>query len=370
MPQKPDTPDAAVFIGRFQPFHAGHAALLTQALAAAPLCVVVIGSAFQARTPKNPFSWQERAEMFKLALPPDQRQRLRFLPVRDYYNEERWNRRVKSGVEQILAEAGVGSPAITLVGHFKDATSDYLRGFPGWSLLSVERSGPVDATAVRDAYFGCEGVAVASDAAGGDRAGSSGDLDATLAALVDQAPASTLAFLRAWAALPQYRTLKTEWRFIQSYREAWSRSPYPPVFVTVDALVRCGDEVLLIRRGEPPGQGLYALPGGFIDQRETAWQSALRELEEETRLSLLDSTMRGALKANVVFDHPDRSQRGRTITHAFYFDLGERERPEVQAGDDAARVEWVPIARLASLEDQFHDDHFHMLDHFIGLTDD
>jgi bifunctional NMN adenylyltransferase/nudix hydrolase len=78
--------------------------------------------------------------------------------------------------------------------------------------------------------------------------------------------------------------------------------------------------------------------------------------------------MRGALKANVVFDHPDRSQRGRTITHAFYFDIGQRERPEVQAGDDAARVEWVPIAQLASLEDQFHDDHFHMLDHFLDLT--
>ena len=352
MPLPADAPDAAVFIGRFQPFHAGHAALLAQALAAAPLCVVVIGSAFQARTPKNPFSWQERAEMFKLVLPEDQRARLRFLPVRDYYNEERWTQRVRSGVQQILAEAGIQTPKVTLVGHFKDATSDYLRGFPGWSLLSVDRSGPVDATALRDAYFGCEG-----------------NLDATLAALVDQAPASTLAFLRAWAALPQYRTLKTEWRFIQSYREAWSKSPYPPVFVTVDALVRCGDEVLLIRRGEAPGQGLYALPGGFIDQRETAWQSALRELEEETKLSLLDSTMRGALKANVVFDHPDRSQRGRTITHAFYFDIGQRERPEVQAGDDAARVEWVPIARLASLEDQFHDDHFHMLDHFIGLTD-
>lgn len=348
-----DTPDATVFIGRFQPFHLGHAALLRQALAAAPLCVVVIGSAFQARTPKNPFSWQERAEMFKLTLPEDQRARLRFLPVRDYYNEERWTQRVRTGVQQILTEAGIASPRITLVGHFKDATSDYLRGFPGWSLLSIERSGPVDATALRDAYFGCGGE----------------NIDATLAALVDQAPPSTLAMLRAWAALPQYATLTAEWRFIQAYREAWSKTPYPPVFVTVDALVRCGDEVLLIRRGEAPGKGLFALPGGFIDQRETAWQSALRELKEETTLSLLDSAMRLALKANVVFDHPDRSQRGRTITHAFYFDLGDRPRPEVKAGDDAARVEWVPVSRLAAMEDQFHDDHFHMLDHFIGLTD-
>jgi bifunctional NMN adenylyltransferase/nudix hydrolase len=78
--------------------------------------------------------------------------------------------------------------------------------------------------------------------------------------------------------------------------------------------------------------------------------------------------MRRSLVEAAVFDHPDRSLRGRTITHAHYFDLGERELPEVQADDDAQAVEWVPVEKLLSLEDQFHDDHFHMLDHFLGLT--
>ena len=63
-----------------------------------------------------------------------------------------------------------------------------------------------------------------------------------------------------------------------------------------------------------------------------------------------------------------RSQRGRTITHAHHFDLGDRELPEVRADDDAASVEWVPVAQLAAMEDRFFDDHFHMLDHFLGLT--
>ncbi|MBI5258869.1 MAG: bifunctional nicotinamide-nucleotide adenylyltransferase/Nudix hydroxylase [Burkholderiales bacterium] len=350
--------DAAVFIGRFQPFHLGHAALLRQALAIAPRCVVVIGSAYQARTPKNPWSWEERAEMFRLALPEADRARLLFLPVRDYYNEQRWTEVVLAGVNRLLAEAGVDSPRIALVGHFKDATSDYLRAFPGWVLHSVDRSGPIDATSLRDAYFGCADTTEAAHS-----------LDATLAALVDQAPPSTLAMLRAWAALPQFETIAGEWRFVKAYHKAWAHSPYPPVFVTVDALVRCSGRVLLIRRAESPGKGLYAMPGGFIEQRETAYQSALRELREETAMNLLDSTMRGALQSARVFDHPDRSQRGRTITHAFYFDLGERELPEVRAGDDAARVEWVPIGLLAAMEDRFHDDHFHILDHFIGLTD-
>jgi len=155
---------------------------------------------------------------------------------------------------------------------------------------------------------------------------------------------------------------------LRHYKQSWAAAPYPPVFVTVDSVVSCAGHVLLVRRGQAPGLGLLAAPGGFIEQRETAYQSALRELQEETGLALLDSTMLQCLKSTAVFDHPDRSQRGRTITHAHHFDLGDRELPEVKAGDDAAQAVWVPIGQVASLEDQFLDDHFHMLDHFLGVT--
>ena len=348
--------DATVYIGRFQPFHLGHAALLREALARAPVCIVVLGSAFQARTPKNPFTWQERAEMVRLAVPEADRSRLRFVPLRDYYDEARWAVAVRESVaaslSQDLPARGSRTHRVGLVGHFKDATSDYLRGFPDWALLSIERRHAIDATSLRDAFF-----AVAGE-----------DVEATLAALVNQAPASTLAFLRAWAQLPLCAELAEEWRMLRRYQRAWAGAPYPPVFVTVDTVLRCDGQVLLVQRGQAPGKGLLAVPGGFIEQRETAYQSALRELQEETHLSLLADTMRHSLKSVAVFDHPDRSQRGRTITHAHYFDLGERELPEVKAGDDAARAMWVPIAELASMEDRFLDDHFHMLDHFLGIT--
>ena len=112
--------DVVVFIGRFQPFHNGHAALLAQALASAPVVVVVIGSAHQARTPKNPFSWQERAEMVRMALPEADRARVLFLPMRDYYDEERWIAAVRQGVESLLAEGGAAAaPEIGLIGHFR-----------------------------------------------------------------------------------------------------------------------------------------------------------------------------------------------------------------------------------------------------------
>ena len=292
-----DKPDLAVLIGRFQPFHHGHAALLQKALDAAPRVVVVIGSAFQARTPKNPFTWQERADMIRQSLSTADQERTSFLPIRDYYDEEKWVQAVRREVAPLADNCS----SICLVGHFKDATSDYLAQFNEWQLMSVDRSSPADATKIRDAYLGSTPEA----------------LDASLTAMNEFVPQATLKFLRMWAKTPFYPSLCHEWLMLKKSREAWSAAPYPPVFVTVDAVVRCANKVLLIKRGQPPGVGLHAVPGGFIEQRETAYQSAIRELREETQLDLPPATLKAALKGSAVFDHPDRSQRGRTITHAF-----------------------------------------------------
>jgi bifunctional NMN adenylyltransferase/nudix hydrolase len=352
--------DVAVLIGRFQVFQNAHLALLRRALAGAVECIVVLGSAFQAATPRNPFGWQERAEMIRLALGEAERARVKFLPMRDYYDQERWVAAVRQCVAAQLPQPAAGhlggsQPSVVLVGHLKDATSAYLCDFPGWTLDDAGSQGDIHASHLRDVYF--------SAAPGGAAA-----LDGALAALVTQVPTSTLHFLHAWAQLPRYGAMAQEWEALRKEKARWASAPYSPMFVTVDAVVQCGDRVLLIERGRAPGKGLYAVPGGFLEQRETVWQSALRELEEETGLRLLDSDIRSAFKAVHVFDHPDRSQRGRVITHAHWFDLGPRRPPEVQAADDAASARWVAVAELAGMEDRFHDDHFHMLDFFFGLT--
>jgi bifunctional NMN adenylyltransferase/nudix hydrolase len=348
--------DVAVLVGRFQPCHRAHLALLRRALAEAPRCIVVIGSAHQARTPKNPFTWRERAEMIRQALPEAERGRVTIVPMRDYYDEARWVASVREAVAALIPPQE--APRVALVGHLKDATTSYLAAFPGWTLDSVDRLSDADATRLRDALFAAQPEDPHAPLA----------IDGALAAFVDQVPPSTVAFLRSWTALSRFPELAAEWRALKRYKDAWRAAPYAPTFVTVDAVVQCAGRVLLIQRGKAPGRGLYAVPGGFIEQRETCWQSCLRELEEETHLKLLDATMRRSLRSVAVFDHPDRSQRGRTITHAHHFDLGERELPEVRADDDAASVQWLPIAELAAMEDRFFDDHFHMLDHFLGIT--
>ena len=341
---------AAVLIGRFQPVHSGHMALLRHALQLAPQVVVVLGSAFQPRSPKNPFTWQERAQAMLAPLPEADRARVRFVPVRDYYDNARWVKAVQRGV---TAELGERSQNVVLVGHFKDASSEYLDDFPYWRLVSLPRQGRMDATTVREAWFGATPATVRE----------------ALAPVADELPASTLAELVAFTHTPAFPALQQEWQMLAKYKAAWAAAPYPPVFVTVDALIRWGAEVLLIERGHAPGKGLLALPGGFVEPRDTLWQSCLRELAEETHLDLPERTLRRALQRVAVFDHPDRSQRGRTITHVHAFDLSSQPRPDVHAGDDAARTQWVPIRELAGLEDRFFEDHFHILDQFLRLTD-
>lgn len=329
--------DLAVVIGRFQPFHNGHGALLAAALETAPQVTVVLGSSLQARNAKNPFTWEERASMIAATLEPQARERVRFVPVRDCYDDRRWGEAVMAAV----APAG----RVALVGYLKDASSHYLNRFPGWDFVAAPRFGDIDATSVRQIYFEGEEWA------------------ATGALLGGLVPKEIVHYLKGWARLPHFARLREEQLALEENRRVWGSGP----FVTTDAVVTAAGHVLLVERGRAPGKGLWALPGGFLEPRERLMQCAIRELREETCLALLDSTLEGALKAVAVFDHPDRSLRGRTITHAHWFDLGPCRLPEVRGADDAARAEWVPVGRLPEMESRFFDDHFTILDRFLSM---
>lgn len=339
-----NTFDAAVVIGRFQPFHNGHLALLHEALRVAPVVFVVLGSAYAVRSPRNPWTHDERAAMIREALAPAEQQRVRFIPMRDYFDEPRWRREVVKAVTS-LAPKGA---RVGVIGHFKDATSDYLKGFEAWGLVRVPLQGDVHATELRETYFLQQAVALACPPQ-----------------LESVVPASTRTWLSEFKESPLYSALAAELRALEAYRKAWKVAPFPPVFVTVDAVVTWRGQVLLIQRGKAPGKGAWALPGGFLETGETLLQSALRELREETGLEL-SGTAAEPLGSHV-FDHPQRSQRGRTISHGFYFDLGDAAPPALEAADDAAALEWVPISELATREDEFFDDHFHILDSFLKL---
>lgn len=279
------------------------------------------------------------------SLSEQDRARVDVVPVRDYYDEARWVR----AVQQAVSERTQPGSRIGLVGHFKDASSSYLSSFPGWELIPLARQGEIDATMIRNAYFGATATTI----------------PIALSPFHDVLPKSTRTLLERFATQPEFAELQNEWRMLRGYREAWASAPYPPIFVTVDTVLRCQNQVLLIRRAHAPGRGLLALPGGFLEPRESIWRSCLRELVEETHCDVAPERLEQALQDVHVFDHPDRSQRGRTITHAHYFDLGDSPLPSVQADDDAEQVLWMPIDQIALNEEMLFEDHFQILNHFL-----
>ena len=124
--------------------------------------------------------------------------------------------------------------------------------------------------------------------------------------------------------------------------------------------------MLLVKRKHAPGIGLWALPGGFLQPDETRVYGMLRELKEETKIKVPGPVLMGSIKSQKTFDHPHRSTRGRTITTAFFIDLGFSEKlPKVHGSDDAEKAVWVPFKDVDRTK--MMEDHFHIIDTFISL---
>ncbi|MBO4838049.1 MAG: NUDIX hydrolase [Lachnospiraceae bacterium] len=127
----------------------------------------------------------------------------------------------------------------------------------------------------------------------------------------------------------------TEEEAIARYRA--KNYPRPALTADIAVFARTGAEwrVLLIRRGNHPYLGCWALPGGFADENEPVERTAARELEEETGLSGLPLALTGFYSA------PGRDPRGWVVSAAYAVRL--EEQPPAKAGDDAAETAWLPV---------------------------
>jgi bifunctional NMN adenylyltransferase/nudix hydrolase len=365
--------DLLVFVGRFQPLHFGHLAVVTQALARARHVLVLVGSANAARSARNPFSYDERQRMIADAVAElesfDEHgrkaaSRLIIKPLGDHvYADEAWIADVQATVYQTIADdlpRGTGNH-IGLIGHNKDNSSYYLRIFPKFACVDVKavRSAHGDvlsSTSIRERAF-------AHVLDGRD------DRSSPFGEMADALPPSVRGHLdRIWRTAP-FARIVDEVAYVRAYRAQWDGTPFPVIFTTVDALVTCNGHVLLVVRGDMPGKGLLALPGGFIRPDEKLFDACVRELREETsidvppRVLVRSCSNRDAAR---VFDDPYRSVRGRTITNVFRFDLAEPALPKIKGGDDAAEATWVPIGRVQP--QTCFEDHGHIVRTMLGTA--
>ena len=121
--------------------------------------------------------------------------------------------------------------------------------------------------------------------------------------------------------------------------------PRPAVSVDIVLFQKKNGEyqVLLIKRAQDPFRGSYALPGGFVEMKESQEQAAERELREETGLQKIK------LEQVHTFSDPNRDPRTRVITTAYSAVIENEGQIHPQAGSDAADVGWFYLSDLPVL---------------------
>ena len=348
--------DAIVYIGRFEPFHNGHANTILHACKLAKKVIVLIGSANEPRTFKNPFTYQERVEMISAwAENQNDIEAGQLVPAaleNSIYSDEAWAVRVQEIVKEWLLLTS--KHKIAIIGHKKDGSSFYLDMFPQWEFVEESLVDPLDATSIRDIYFSekCnfnwfKGVL----------------------------PPEVVRFLANFQRKEgpkhdiwnvDYLQIIKERKFLTEHAKQYEMLKYPPIFVTVDAgLIQAG-HILMVKRRAEPGKGLWALPGGYVNAKtdRSIEDAMIRELREETQIKVPDKVLRGSIEEVKVFDALERSERGRIITHAHKIDLKEVGLPKVKGADDAEKAKWIPLAEVKRSET--FEDHYDIIQYFLG----
>lgn len=340
--------DLAIFIGRFQPFHVGHEFAIRRALELAHNVLVLVGDTGGPRTIKNPWTFLERKTMIEGTYP-----QVYIDQIFDYpYTEHEWI----AQVQEIVASyaSGLDAEKIIMVGHEKDASSFYLKMFPQWKFIDTGFAdlgngivGNIDATEIRRMIF-----------------------ENKMQYATGVLSPATINFLSKHHGSNKelYDELAQEYRFINAYRQSWASAPFPPVFVTTDTIVIQSGHILLVKRGQNPGKGLWAMPGGFLDQSEGIDDCAIRELVEETNIKLQPEVLRRCIKHVQVFDRRggvSQEDRGRIITHVHLIKLDDlKDLPKVKGGDDAAEARWIPLGELNNRE--IFSDHGPIIHAMLG----
>ena len=326
-------------IGRFQMQHLGHDHLFDQALKDADTLIIFLGSANHAITFKNPFTDFERQVMVEQYIRSKNKEaRLEIRNVPDFIDDIDWANYIKREIASIKTE----EDWVFLYGFEKDASSYYLKYFPEYTSKAVESFHATDdeilgATEIREMIY--KG-------------------DPNWKAFVNEFVQERV---EAWMKTPAYKNVKEQYDFTMNYRKQFApitdgEKKYDINFITVDNVVFCGGEVIVVKRKEYPGTGLFALPGGFLLKDKTLRRSADVHFEKKTGIDITHEEP----KKFFVVDNPDRSLRGRTVTNVFVYDLPVEKYYNLLKNNKNIILKTAATFAITDIN-KFFEDHFQII---------
>lgn len=355
-----------VYIGRFQPFHKGHKAIVdltVKMMKPEDTFTVIIGSSDQQETERNPLSYIQRIEMLKRELkeyPFIQIEHINDSP----YNYDYWVRTLCTMfIGQAIFYMNSNSlKDVCIVGmenveEYVEHINSFFRGDTGiqYHKFTEEDTGvSVHGSAIRQL--------VKKETESGDFELSPTFYDD----IKDMVSDKVLDYLK-WVDFQNI--IWKAYDYSAKYAKT-TGCKYNSCFVTVDNIVydRVSDRVLLIKRGD---NGKYAIPGGFAEPYMSARENALRELQEETNISkqdLIEAHVDMDV-SGVIIDAPYRDPRSSSkcnfvsIVYVWSqrdfssYHFGELMKKAV-AGDDAVNLVWLSRQDIEDTPAWFlHADH-------------
>ena len=363
-----------VYIGRFQPFHKGHKAIVdltVKMMKPGDTFTIIIGSADQQETERNPLSASQRKEMLSIEL---EGYPVTILTINDSpYNYDLW-------IECLCAKM-LGFKSATH-DDFLEKQEDFIKGFSNICIVGMENVeeyidritkyytyAPIEHfdLGIRshifselDTQISVHGSSIRTLACSEDR----GHLENFYSDIKDFVSEKVLAYLKTVNfPLIVYNA------YIKGINYAESTGcKYNSCFVTVDNIVfdKFLDQVLLIKRKD---NGKLAIPGGFAEPYMNMKDNALRELEEETSITakmLKDAFVKIDELEPTLIDAPYRDPRSShkcNFISAVYVwqskvDALKNFIPYVKAGDDAVDTVWLSKEECEDLPAwRFHADH-------------
>lgn len=349
-----------VVIGRFQPLHRGHVAMIRKAIQHAGVndkVLILVGSSNKCRTPKNPLKYDERKELIlkKFGYKVDVR------PLPDFdYQDAVWESELHKIVKEYAAtqEEQYFIPVFVSGdrGDDPEQRDSWKSGGDTFAVppFKLPSGTGVSAIDVREHLTTIEEGRIYEDPL-----------------LTQLLPLETRQFFEENQDVHQM--LIKEKIALDNYKWIWKNAPYIPTFQATDALVVDEeDNILLIERGGNTGKGQFAMAGGYLEVDLTLEQNMKKELLEETNLDL-DNCDNTILKS-MTFDAVGRSSRGRIITTAFMVKLHGVTIPELidadilKAGDDASRLAVTTIDSVKKGTVCLYSDHAGIINKLFELN--
>ena len=330
-----------VYIGRFQPIHNGHMAIIektTKMMKENDSFTIIIGSADQERTIRNPLTIEERKKTLEITT---EGMPVKIDTINDSpYDYDEWIRQLAAKLFKDYSAFG----NTTIVGmegveEYVKRLNDIVGKDVCKSIVFTEQdtNTNIHSTKIRentDAWFN----------------------DFFM-------PTKVVDYLRS--ITPDFvDIIKNINKIADDYAKSCNVK-YNTCFMTVDNVVYTADKVLLIRRKD---NGKYAIPGGFAEPCQTMKQNALRELEEETGLTEKDIVFK---KEPILIDAPFRDPRSSKKVNliSMVYSWNCKNPDNIKVADDAADAMWVDFKEIENMRaSEFHADHKKIICKALGIN--